>query len=354
MPVRLREGGRSVGGAMSWGDRKALAPFPEGSPFYGLQPPKDVVVRRAGAGPAGPGPCRTDHCRAGGWHAADDAQGDRGRAGGAGACDGKRGMVDLAAVGPVRADAGTAGGIDQADPARGGGPGGQVWVPQVVLDAFGRTTDAGELPGVEGEALSGAITSGPTLALQPGLYAGADRRVALNVISDKTELLAADWPASVPVETLEGRVAQVLKGAFLTGALILLLVDVLAALWLAGRLRGMMRGTAAVLVLALGFASAPMPGRAQEVTGALPDDARALEATTAVVLAYVMTGDPKVDEMSRAGLLGLSDKLWQRTSIEPMMPIGVDIEKDELAFFPFLYWPILPAGGSPRTRPMPS
>jgi hypothetical protein len=52
----------------------------------------------------------------------------------------------------------------------------------------------------------------------------------------------------------------VLKGAFLTGALILLLVDVLAALWLAGRLRGMMRGTAAVLVLALGFASAPMPG----------------------------------------------------------------------------------------------
>jgi hypothetical protein len=38
----------------------------------------------------------------------------------------------------------------------------------------------------------------------------------------------------------------------------------------------------------------------------LPDDARALEATTAVVLAYVLTGDPKVDEMSRAGLLGLS------------------------------------------------
>jgi hypothetical protein len=49
----------------------------------------------------------------------------------------------------------------------------------------------------------------------------------------------------------------------------------------------------------------------------------------------VLTGDPKVDEMSRAGLLGLGDKLWQRTSIEPMMPMGVDIEKDELAFLPF-------------------
>jgi len=54
----------------------------------------------------------------------------------------------------------------------------------------------------------------------------------------------------------------------------------------------------------------------------------------------VLTGDPKIDELSRAGLLGLSDKLWQRTSVEPMMPMGVDIEKDELAFFPFLYWPI--------------
>ncbi len=28
MPVRLRAGGRSVGGAMSWGEPKALAPVP--------------------------------------------------------------------------------------------------------------------------------------------------------------------------------------------------------------------------------------------------------------------------------------------------------------------------------------
>ena len=37
LPVRLRSGGRSVGGAMSWGEAKGLAPFPEVSPFYGLQ-----------------------------------------------------------------------------------------------------------------------------------------------------------------------------------------------------------------------------------------------------------------------------------------------------------------------------
>ena len=45
MPVRLRIGGRSIGGAMSWGDPKALAPFAEGSPFYKLDIPDEVTVR---------------------------------------------------------------------------------------------------------------------------------------------------------------------------------------------------------------------------------------------------------------------------------------------------------------------
>ncbi|HKK97868.1 MAG TPA: BatA domain-containing protein, partial [Marivita sp.] len=44
MPVRLRAGGRSVGGAMSWGEPKALAAFPEESPFFGLNIPSDVTV----------------------------------------------------------------------------------------------------------------------------------------------------------------------------------------------------------------------------------------------------------------------------------------------------------------------
>jgi len=44
LPVRLRAGGRSVGGAMSWGDPKSLRPFGEDSPFFGLQLPGDVNV----------------------------------------------------------------------------------------------------------------------------------------------------------------------------------------------------------------------------------------------------------------------------------------------------------------------
>jgi len=45
---------------------------------------------------------------------------------------------------------------------------------------------------------------------------------------------------------------------------------------------------------------------------------------------------------------GLSQKLTQRTSIEPAAPIAVNIETDELSFFPFLYWPVT------TTQPSPS
>jgi hypothetical protein len=59
-----------------------------------------------------------------------------------------------------------------------------------------------------------------------------------------------------------------------------------------------------------------------------------------VVLAHVLTGDERVDEVAAAGLLGLSNTLWNRTAVEPAAPMGVDIESDEIAFFPLLYWPV--------------
>jgi len=73
------------------------------------------------------------------------------------------------------------------------------------------------------------------------------------------------------------------------------------------------------------------------------DDSFALKASLEYRLAYVVTGDAEVDNMSRAGLKGLSRVLKERTAVEPGDPMAVDIEKDELAFFPMLYWPMSPA-----------
>ncbi|MBA3909392.1 MAG: LytTR family transcriptional regulator [Rhodobacter sp.] len=341
LPVRLREGGRTVGGTMSWGEPKALAPFTEGSPFFGLVAPDDVVVR--GQVLAQPGPELAERTIA----ALDDGTPlvTRKVVG-----DGQVVLVHVTANAewsslPLsglfvqmleRLAVSTRPALPEAADLAG-----QVWSPEVVLDAYGQLSDAGELPGAEGEALAGAITGGPTLAMPPGLYAGADRRVALNVMGPETELLPAVWPASVPVEGLEGREAQALKGAFLTAGLALLLIDVLAALWVAGRLSGLRRGAAVLLVALVPAGEA----RAQDTS--LPNDALALQATTAVVLAHVLTGDAQVDQIATAGLTGLGNQLWQRTSVEPQLPIGVDIERDELAFFPFLYWPITAGQAQP-------
>ena len=80
------------------------------------------------------------------------------------------------------------------------------------------------------------------------------------------------------------------------------------------------------------------------------DDARAVSATTEVVLAYIKTGDAELDRISAAGMLGLSDVLFFRTSVEPSPPIGVNLETDELAFFPMIYWPITPAQPKPSDQ----
>jgi hypothetical protein len=80
--------------------------------------------------------------------------------------------------------------------------------------------------------------------------------------------------------------------------------------------------------------AAPAPARA---TG--PQD-KALESALDTRLAYVVTGDSEVDAMSKAGLFGLGLELTARTAYEPADPVGVDVERDNLSFYPLLYWPM--------------
>ena len=39
-------------------------------------------------------------------------------------------------------------------------------------------------------------------------------------------------------------------------------------------------------------------------------------------------------------MTGLSNVLFRRTAVEPGRPAAVNIEHDELVFFPMLYWPM--------------
>jgi hypothetical protein len=131
----------------------------------------------------------------------------------------------------------------------------------------------------------------------------------------------------------------VLKGYLLSLALLILSADILASLWLSGRLTG----ARTVTVIVVAVASIIVAPDAQAQT-----DDFALDATSEVVLAHVITGDRRIDEVAEAGLRGLSDVLFSRTSIEPANPIAINLEVDELSFFPILYWPISP------DQPLPS
>ncbi|MAM63940.1 DUF4159 domain-containing protein [Maritimibacter sp. UBA3975] len=343
LPVRLRVGGRDVGGAMSWGEARALAPFPEDSPFYGLAVPEDVEVTSQVL--AEPGPQLSDRTIA----ALVDGTPLVTRKT---LADGQVVLIHVSANAewstlPLsglfvqmleRLAVSTRTGAPEAGELEG-----TTWVPETLLDGFGALDDAGERPGVAGERLTGTL--GPDLP--PGLYADEDRRVAVNVIGEDTVLRPAQWPASVVPEWQGAREETDLSGWLLMLALAALAIDVIASLFLSGRLTGA-RGKAAASAALIGVALliAPQPAQAQDATPETTtqdggkSDAALLAATAEVTLAYVRTGDPALDDVSAAGLLGLGQQLFSRTSVEPEVPVGVDLETDELAVYPLLYWPV--------------
>ena len=337
MPVRLRAGGRNIGGAMSWGEPKTLRAFGPDSPFFGLAIPGDVTVSSQVMAQPDPqlserviaaltdGTPLVTRKRIGQgqvvlFHVSANAEWSTLPLSGLFVQ-----MLERLAVStrPAQPDA-----EDLA---------GTVWVPDAVLDAFGTVQDAGTLAGVPGEQIAGGV---PHAGMPPGLYTGEDRRIAVNVIGAEMVLEPAVWPQGVTVTGLDVLEEVPLKGWLLAGALALLCLDILASLWISGRLRGSSRGLAAALALML---AVPQGAEAQEADPAA--ELLALAATSEVVLAHVVTGDAQVDRVAEAGLRGLSTVLWARTSIEPADPIAVDLERDELAFFPFLYWPV--AEGQP-------
>ena len=214
---------------------------------------------------------------------------------------------------------------------------GTVWQPLRVLDAFGSPREAGTLPGVDGPDLI-ETPLGPDL--RPGVYQGEDRSLARNVVTADMELIPMVWPDRIPVQGIATPQEKPLAGWLLAGAIALLLADVIASLALSGRLRGPVSATSAILAAALLIG--------QDVQAQTAEERAAIAATTEVVLAYIVTGDKTVDDLSLAGLRGLSETLYFRTSIEPNTPVGVDLESDELAFYPMIYWPIT------SSQPIPS
>jgi hypothetical protein len=337
LPVRLRSGGRTIGGALSWEKPAHLAPFAADSPFAGLAIPDDVTVsrqvlaepdldlaNRTWARLADGTPLVTARKLGKGWIVLVHTTADT---------DWSNLAISGLFVQLLRRIVAMSEGISAASEA--------ALPPFETLDGFGRL----QRPPPAARAISGKeiATALPSPRHPPGYYGAADARQALNLapaIAGLTPI--ADLPPAIAYDTFGAKSAEVdFRPALLTAALILVLVDLLIALGLRGLLwRRPTRVAAAPLLIA---AMLLMPAAA-----ARADDAFVIRATSGVHLAYVETGDPEVDAISRAGLTGLTETLNQRTAVETADPMGVDVESDQLILFPLLYWPVT------ATQPPPS
>jgi hypothetical protein len=225
--------------------------------------------------------------------------------------------------------------------------------PSRVLDGFG----AFGPPPSSARPVASNYTGRATADHPPGLYGPPEGLLAVNTLTPSDRLSAIDVaPLNARQEAYRLAEPQDLRGPIFLAALGLLLLDALVVFSLAGGFRrlipgmGARRRAAAILLAAalvgVGALAAP-PVHAQSRP---QDDQVATKSTTETRLAYVVTGDAEADNISKAGLAGLTLFLAQRTALEAGEPIGLDVGRDELAFYPLIYWPIVPGVARPSTE----
>jgi Domain of unknown function (DUF4159)/Aerotolerance regulator N-terminal len=390
VPVKLRRGGRILGGSLSWEQPQQLATFSRDSPFNGMPVPNDVTVTRQVL--AEPDAGLSEHT----WATLGD-----GTPLVTAARRGKGVIVlfhvtadtrwsDLPLSGSfvemLKRIVGLAGNIATPDENNAGRSNARdVVPPSRLLDGFG----AFEPPTPTARPVPAGYAGRATADHPPGFYGPPEGLLAVNTLTPSDRLTPIDFtPLNARIEPYRISEPRDLRGPIFLTALVLFLADALVVFWLAGgfyRLFPRRRASAAVLVIGVGLAGLLALGgaRAQAADDAqgaassqltqrtiapstpttpaarsarpAPEigavnsaaDEFALKTTTETHLAYIVTGNAEIDAISKAGLQGLTLFLAQRTALEAGEPIGLDVSRDELAFFPLIYWPIAPDAPKP-------
>jgi hypothetical protein len=344
IPVRLRAGERTLGGAMSWAEPQPLEKFPAASPFAGLSEPADVRVSRQVLAEPSPElesltwaslrdgtPLVTARKRGAGrivlFHVSAESSWSNLPLSGE-FVEMLRRIVQLSHNGAANADA----------------TGKAVLAPYRLLTASGALTNE--------KGLAKPIVAGETTMVSPanppGLYGSEDGFEALNLMTNASTIEPIRLDGGLPFAEsgFIGDASLSLKPWFLTAAMVLAIADTFVMLLIGGAFSRRPSAVLPLLLLVLGFGlMMAAPAMADD---SRPGDDVLMARLDKTHLAYVITGEDEVDRISARGLAGLTDYLYYRTTLEPGEPVGVDISKDELSVFPILYWPVT------ATAPMPS
>lgn len=349
VPVKLRRGGRILGGSLTWEKPQHLSTFAADGPFSGLAVPKDITVnRQVLADPDAALAAKS-------WALLED---------GTPLVTGERRGKGVVALFHVSADmrwsdlpmSGTfvemlrrivdTSGYTSAQGAGAASEGSvELVAPLRTLDGFG----AFGPPPSTAKPMPADYRDRATPEHPPGLYGPQEGPIAVNTLAAADRLAALDTSGlRAQRATYSNAEPRDLRGMLLASSLALFLVDALIVALLGAGLAALLRrwrAAPASLVLALAVAlagAAPSPARADAAS-----DEFAMRAVSQTRLAYVVTGNADVDAIVKAGMAGLTLFLAQRTALETGEPVGVDPARDELAFFPMIYWPIVPGAPKP-------
>jgi hypothetical protein len=345
VPVKLRRGGRILGGSLTWEKPQHLAAFAADGPFASLAVPKDITVNRQVL--AEPDAVLATKS----WASLED---------GTPLVTGERRGKGLLALFHVSADmrwsdlpmsgsfvemlrriVDTSGYTSRPGAGVASETNAETVAPLRTLDGFG----AFGPPPSTAKPVAADFRDRATLDHPPGFYGPADGPLAVNTLA------AADRIAPLDTASLRARRASYtnaeprdLRGILLSSSLSLFLIDAVIVALLGGGIAALLRRRSATAVLALALL---LPLAAPSPTHADGADDFAIKATTQTRLAYVVTGNADVDSIVKAGMSGLTLFLAQRTALEAGDPVGVDPAHDELAFFPLIYWPVVPGAPKP-------
>ncbi|MCC6779398.1 MAG: DUF4159 domain-containing protein [Hyphomicrobiales bacterium] len=346
VPVRLRRGGRILGGSLSWEQPQQLAPFARESPFFGMPVPNDVTVSRQVLAE----PDATLNERT--WATLVD---------GTPLVTAQRRGKGLIVLFHITADTRwsdlplsgafvemlkrivTFAGSTTDTSASGGRGTREVLPPTRILDGFGIFGP----PPATARPVATSFTGRAIAEHPPGFYGPPEGLLAINPLTGADQLATLDISAlNARREAYRMSEPEDLRGPILLVSLGLLALDALIVFLLSGGISQLTRrrGPAVAVLAALivtGLLATAGSVRAQT------SEQQILKSTLETRLAYVVTGDSEVDRVSKAGLQGLTLFLAQRTALEAGEPIGVDPARDELAFYPLIYWPIVPSAPKP-------
>ena len=350
MPVKLREGDRNLGSALSWETPQSVQSFADKSPFAGMKPdPHIAISRQVLAEPDADLPDKT-------WVSLSDGTPL------VTATHKGKGLIILFHI-TANADWSNlplSGNfvdmlqrIVDLSPAAGSNTSANIkdisndsFALRLMLSGLGDLVTPQENDrSVSQNDIDKAL---PTVQTPAGIYTRSGQERAINLDLKEADLKPiGTLPNRLALQTITPPKTFDLTSYFFIAASLVFLLDCQAALLLGGALGGWRTKTASaaiLVVLSLGIIAN------SNINPAKADDFSNQQAATETHLAFVKTGDGEIDQTSEQGLKGLGAVIADRTSAALGTPVGVNIETDELVFYPLLYWPVTETAVEPSEK----